>query len=78
MDLKERLEVVKEITEAIKDEEKTKQDAITFLNTIEKELYKGGVEKNYEKLKVCEETRASLYDRGAPVKIILENLVLSI
>lgn len=78
MNLKERLEVVKEITEGIKDEEKTKQDAISFLNSIEKELYKDGVEKNYEKLKVCEETRVALLDRGAPVKIILENLVLSI
>lgn len=78
MDLKERFEVVKEITEAIKDEEKTKQDAISFLNGVERELYEDGVEKNFEKLKVCESTREALYDRGAPVKIILENLVLSI
>lgn len=78
MNLKERLDLVKEITEGIKDEEKTKQDAISFLNEIEKVLYLGGVEKNADKLKVCEQTRDSLYDRGAPVKIILENLVLSI
>lgn len=78
MELSERLEKVKEITEAISDEEKTKQDAITFLNQIETELYKLGVEKSHESLRVCEKTRASLYDRGAPVKMILENLVLSI
>lgn len=78
MELWERLEMVKEITEAISDEEKTKQDAITFLNQIEKELYKQGLEKNHKSLAVCEQARASLYDRGAPVKMILENLVLSI
>ncbi len=78
MSLKDRLEVVKEITEGIKDDEKTKQDAISFLNSIEKELYEDGVLKNAEKLKVCEMTREALYDRGAPVKIILENLVISI
>jgi DNA polymerase III delta prime subunit len=78
LELGERLEAVKEITEAISDEEKTKQDAITFLNQIETELYKQGVEKNHKSLLVCEEARASLYDRGAPVKMILENLVLSI
>lgn len=78
LNLKERLDLVKEITEGIKDEEKTKQDAISFLNGVERELYEDGVEKNFEKLKVCESTREALYDRGAPVKIILENLMLSI
>ncbi len=78
MELSERLEKVKEITEAISDEEKTKQDAIKFLNQIERELYKLGVEKSHNSLQVCEKTRASLYDRGAPVKMILENLVLSV
>jgi len=78
MNLKERLEFVKDITEGIKDEDKTKQDAISFLNGIEKQLYEMGVEQNSEKLKICEQTRDSLYDRGAPIKIILENLVLSI
>jgi DNA polymerase III delta prime subunit len=78
MSLKDRLELVKEITDGIKDEEKTKQDAISFLNNIERELYLDGVLKNADKLKVCVETRASLYDRGAPIKMILENMVLSV
>ncbi|TSC70941.1 MAG: Uncharacterized protein CEO12_66 [Parcubacteria group bacterium Gr01-1014_46] len=78
MNLKERLEAVKEITEGIKDEEMTKQDAISLLNQIEKELYEKGVEKFSAELKACESARDSLYDRGAPIKIILENLVLSI
>lgn len=76
--LKDRLAKVKEITDAISDEEKTKQDAILLLNQIEKELHNNGVEKSTSSLKVCELTRASLYDRGAPVKMILENLMLSI
>ena len=76
--MKDRLAKVKEITDAISDEEKTKQDAIALLNQIEKELYDLGTEKFADSLKVCESARASLYDRGAPVKIILENLMLSI
>lgn len=76
--LKDRLALVKEITEGISDEEKTKQDAITMLNNIEAELYKIGTSKNPKALKVCEEARLSLYDRGAPVKIILENLMLNV
>lgn len=76
--LGERLDMVKKITESIKDEGSTKQDAIDLLNSIEQELHAGGVEKNYEKLVLCQKTRLSLYDRGAPVKIILENLVINI
>ncbi len=75
---KERLEKVKEITDAISDEEKTKQDAIAFLNQIESELYEKGVEESAQSLKICEHARAALYDRGAPVKMILEHLVLSV
>jgi DNA polymerase III delta prime subunit len=78
MNIKERLARVKEITDAISDEESTKQDAISLLNSIEKDLYDSGVEKNHSFLKLCEETRASLYDRGAPVKMILENLLLNV
>ncbi len=78
LSLKDRLELIKEIVDGIKDEEKTKQDAVSFLNQVEKELYVEGVEKNADKLKVCMETRDSLYDRGAPIKMILENLILSV
>ncbi|MFA5889217.1 MAG: hypothetical protein WCW47_00105 [Candidatus Paceibacterota bacterium] len=78
MGIADRLEKVKEITDAIGDEDATKQDAITLLNQIESELYEAGVEKNHKALEICELTRVSLYDRGAPVKMILENLVLSV
>ncbi len=73
-----RLEIVKEITEAISDEEKTKQDAISLLNQIETELHSEGTVESFNSLRICELTRASLYDRGAPIKMILENLMLSI
>ena len=89
----ERLVKVKEITDAIKDSDpslqsydeakRTKQDAISLLNQIERELYEKfcGNQMSTEcaqSLKVCEEARQALYDRGAPVKMILENVMLSI
>jgi hypothetical protein len=78
MKLTERLEKVKEITEGISDEDKTKQDAINFLNEIETELYENDLKDSVSALKVCQLARDSLYDRGAPIKMILENVVLSI
>lgn len=78
MEIKERIEKVKEITDSISDEEGTKQDAINFVNQIELELRLDGLEENIKKLKMCEFARNSLYDRGAPVKMILENLVISV
>ncbi len=78
LDLKERMEKVKGITDSIKDEEGTKQDAISLLNQIEKELYSRGVVEHESSLRICEDARLALYDRGAPVKMILENVMLSI
>ena len=85
MKMKDRLVKVKEITDAISDEEKTKQDAISLLNHIEDELYhtlhhtENITRLNLvNALKVCENARVSLYDRGAPIKIILENVMLTI
>lgn len=78
MSLKDRLDYVKNLTEEIKDEEGTKQDAIAMVNQIEKKLYEEGVEKNIDKIKACETARRSLYNRGAPVKMILENLILNL
>ena len=74
--LAERLALVKEITDGISDEEKTKQDAIILLNRIEDEIYQNSVEKAANNLALCQKTRAALYDRGAPVKMILENLMI--
>ena len=78
MKMKKRLEKVKEIVDGISGEEKTKQDAIALLNQLETELHDSGVEKSSKSLEICEHARASLYDRGAPIKMILENVMLSI
>ncbi|MFZ2522614.1 MAG: hypothetical protein WAX44_03845 [Minisyncoccia bacterium] len=78
MSLRERLVRVKEIVDSISDEEGTKQDAFDFLNEIEAEIYQKGLQKFSKEFEICRKTRESLLDRGAPVKMILENLVLSI
>jgi DNA polymerase III delta prime subunit len=78
LSMAERMEKVKEIVEAIADEEETKQSAIAFVNGIEKELYARGVEKESKSLEACEAARQALFDRGAPVKMILENLMLGV
>ena len=78
MSMKERLEKVKEIVDGISNEEKTKQDAIIFLNQVEKELHDKGTEKFKNSLEICESARTYLYDRGAPIKIILENVMICI
>jgi DNA polymerase III delta prime subunit len=78
MKIGERMKLVKETVEAISDEDKTKQDAVSLVNRIEAELYVKGVEKNAALLSVCEQARLSLYDNGAPVKMILEHVMLAI
>ncbi len=78
MKIADRLAMVKEITDGIVDENKTKQDAVTLLNQIESELYEKGVEKSAENLTLCQKARQALYDRGAPVKMIMENLMISL
>jgi len=59
-------------------EENTKQDAINILNQIETELHEMGVKKSSRELRTCQLVRESLNDNGAPVKMILENLMLSV
>lgn len=78
MQITERLALVKEITDGISDEEKTKQDAISLLNQIESELYAKGVENKSDALELCQSTRLAIYNRGAPVKMILEQLMITI
>jgi hypothetical protein len=78
MKIADRLAMVKKITDGINDEEKTKQDAVVLLNQIENELYQNDLQKSAADLALCQKTREYLYDRGAPVKIILENLMISL
>jgi len=78
MSMAERIATVKEMTDSISDEDKTKQDAIALLNSIESELYMRGAETSAQSLSICEDARRALYDRGAPVKMILEHVMLTI
>mgnify|MGYP000885803646 CR=1 FL=1 len=76
--LRERLDRVKEIAESISDEESTKQEAVRLVDQIESELYRNGTQVNKDLLVACQKARMYLLDRGAPIKMILENLVLSV
>lgn len=78
LNLKERLQKVKDIVDSISDEEESKQSAVDFVNGIEEEIYKRGVVEKARELSLCTHARDSLFQRGAPIKMILENLVLSI
>lgn len=76
--LLERMKMVKEISDGIKDESKTKQDATNLLNQIQRELYENGIENKTKSLQICADAEKALHDNGAPVKMILENVMLSV
>ncbi|MCR4311287.1 MAG: hypothetical protein NUV54_01830 [Candidatus Taylorbacteria bacterium] len=75
----ERIETVKKLTDDIKNEKRTKADALSLLRGVENELYKRaksvGVldEKLFADLERC---RGYLSDRSAGVKMILEYVAL--
>ncbi len=75
----DRLAHIKEMTDDISDEKKTKQSAIYLLNNIEAELYQdGGVSAHATELTLCEKTRTALFSRGAMTKMLLEQVALSV
>ncbi len=76
LSLKDKLSLIKKISEDSTNN--PKQQAINFLNKIEEELYKEGSLKNFKKITLCQNTRKYLYDKGAPIKMILESFVLSL
>ncbi|MFA6338935.1 MAG: hypothetical protein WCW87_02675 [Candidatus Paceibacterota bacterium] len=78
----ERLKMVKNIVEEISDEEKSKIDAINFINDLEICIHEK-FEKSHTKeeafiLEEIIKCRSYLYDRSSSVKIILEYLALII
>ncbi len=78
-DLKERLSIVKSIQDDIAKEKKTKQDAIDFLNNVERAVYeKHGAQKGKEALVLIDECRSFLYDQSPSVKMLLESVALGI
>jgi len=77
----DRLNMVKELVDAIADEEKTKTDALTFVNAIEFTIHKKLLEKPEQYKKMLEEIlkcRSFLQDRSSSVKMILEHLALTL
>lgn len=75
--LVEKMEIVSKLCKDIADEKRQKQDAIDFLNSLEQEvLEKHGLEDGFSKLKIIEKGRENLFQRGAMIKMILENVIL--
>ncbi len=75
----ERMALVKELTAGIGNEEKTKQDAIDLVSVLETHIYKIETYPNrIEALHALTNARTFLYQSGAPTKLILEYLMVSI
>jgi hypothetical protein len=74
-----RLAFVKKLADDIKDEKKSKSEAVTFVNELELYLYdqqKGGRILNEGVLRLIEKSRDYLLDRSASVKMILEFIAI--
>ena len=74
-----RLDIVKKLVDEISKEKKTKQDAIDFLNVIERVVYKkNDVKRDRKILKAIDTARNYLNDRAPSVKMLLEYVALNI
>ncbi|MDD5165624.1 MAG: hypothetical protein PHG25_03800 [Candidatus Pacebacteria bacterium] len=74
-----RLEVVKALTDAISKENKTKQDAIDFVNAVQEVVYKEkGAKEGKLALGAIEVARNYLNDRAPSIKMLLEFVALNI
>jgi DNA polymerase III delta prime subunit len=79
-----RLEIISKITKDIKDEKKTKSDAITFIKNIEKVIKenrrsnksKGGQDKSLLAVEDIEKAISYAGDESPSIKVILEHLAL--
>lgn len=75
----ERLELVAKLCKDISDEKKEKQDAMEMINQIELEiLSKNNVIEKKGELKNCELARKRVMQKGAMVKMVLEDLVMRV
>lgn len=70
-----RLEIVKKIIDDLKDEKKTKQEVIEFVEEIEKHIH---TKKDMVLLKRIMELKEYIKDQGASVKQLLEYIALQI
>jgi DNA polymerase III delta prime subunit len=77
--LPEKFSLVEKLCRDIKDEKKSKQSAIDLVNEIEKEiLSENDIVKNKNRLIACQKARERISQRGAMIKMILENLMVRI
>lgn len=70
-----RFEFVKKIIDEVKDEKKTKEDVIAYIEQIEKHLHQ---KKNIKLLKRTLEIKYYLKDQGASMKQLLEYLIVQL
>ncbi len=75
----ERLALVKDMTTSITNEEKTKQDAIDLISVLEDYVYKTeDYPRRLEALHALSSARTFLHQSGAPIKLILEYVMVSV
>jgi DNA polymerase III gamma/tau subunit len=73
----QRLEIVKKLIDEIAQEKKSKQDAINFLNDIEKATYEDvGIRKGRKMLEAINLARKYATDRAPSLKMLLEYVAL--
>ncbi len=75
--IKRRLEIIAELTESIKNEEKSKIEVTNFINSLESEIYK---KPNHDMkiLEQIEKMRSYSQDPSPSLKMILEYLALTV
>lgn len=79
MSVAKRLEYIKTLTDEIKDEKKTKQDAVDLLNAIQAFVYKGkGAMKGSRELETIEFARKYMNDTSSSPKMLLEYVALRV
>lgn len=79
MSVAKRLEFVKTLIDKIKDEKKTKQDVIDFLNNIQGIIYEEkGIKKGQKELETIEIARKYMNDPAPSLKMLLEYVAINI
>ncbi|MEK7646481.1 MAG: hypothetical protein AAB381_02195 [Patescibacteria group bacterium] len=74
-----RLDIIKKLLDDISKEKKTKQDAINFLDQVQRVVYeKRGVKDGLKSLETIEMARTYIHDRAPSLKMLLEGVALSI
>jgi DNA polymerase III delta prime subunit len=73
-----KLDHIKKLMDDISKEKKTRQDAISFLNAVEHEVYATGSVKDHERsLEAITFARKYIHDRAPSVKMLLEYMTLN-